>query len=507
MDTMNLNITRYCLEQWAYDNSTASKPAFTFARKNKKNDTWTYQEVWNLVQSIGKGYIKLGLKKGDRVLIRLPHSPEYAFAFFGANIAGLIPIPASPQLTNEEASFLLEDSGATCIVQSSTAQPFNFKGITIEDKNLLHMNGEKELPFTKSEDPGFLIYTSGTTAKPKGVLHAQRTVLGRAFMRKGWQDFQKQDITMHAGTLNWSYTLGVGLLDAWAVGAHATLQESPIEPDEWPEIIERLKINVFSAVPTIFRQILKYSEIEKYDLSALRHVLCGGEPLTPALYEEWESRTNTKIHEALGMTELSTYISSSPTITTRIGSPGKPQLGRNIAILPEDSDSTEPVPPNEIGLLASHRSDPGLMLGYWNRPQEESAVFRGDWFIGGDRAAMDTDGYIWFHGRADDVIKSFGFRLSPIEIEAVLESHPEVSEAAVIGYQLDESKTLVTACIVPVENHDINEQNLKIFATEHLAEYKQPHQYKFFKSLPRTKNGKLQRSVLLKSLHEASKNL
>ena len=136
------------------------------------------------------------------------------------------------------------------------------------------MNGSEELPLTKSEDPGFLIYTSGTTAKPKGVLHAQRTVLGRALMQKGWQDFQKQDITMHAGTLNWSYTLGVGLLDAWAVGAHATLQETPTQPSEWPEIIETLRINVFSAVPTIFRQILKYSEIEKYDLSSLRHVLC-----------------------------------------------------------------------------------------------------------------------------------------------------------------------------------------------------------------------------------------
>ena len=500
---MDLNITRYCLEQWAFDDSTANEPAFTFARKSKNNDTWTYREIWDLVQSIGQGYLSLGLKKGDRVLIRLPHSPEYAFAFFGANIAGLIPIPASPQLTNDEASFLLEDSGASCIVQSSNEQSANFNGITIEGHNLFDMNGNEELPLTKSEDPGFLIYTSGTTAKPKGVLHAQRTVLGRALMQKGWQDFQKQDITMHAGTLNWSYTLGVGLLDAWAVGAHATLQETPTQPSEWPEIIETLRINVFSAVPTIFRQILKYSEIEKYDLSSLRHVLCGGEPLTPALYEEWESRTNTIIHEALGMTELSTYISSSPTIKTRIGSPGKPQPGRNVVILPEDSDSTEPLPPNETGLLASHRSDPGLMLGYWNRPEEESTVFRGDWFIGGDRAAMDDDGYIWFQGRADDVIKSFGFRLSPVEIEAILESHPAVSEAAVVGYQIDESKTLVTACIVPIENHVINDEHMQTFATEHLAEYKQPHQYKFFKTLPRTKNGKLQRNILLKSLNES----
>ncbi len=205
------------------------------------------------------------------------------------------------------------------------------------------------------------------------------------------------------------------------------------------------------------------------------------------------------------MTEISTYISSGPVTPVHSGSPGRPQPGRRVAVLPEepveDSDATEPLPPAEPGLLAVHRSDPGLMLHYWNRPEEDAAVTRGDWFIGGDRAAIDEDGYVWFHGRADDVIKSFGYRLSPVEIEAALESHPNVSEAAVVARQLDETKTLVSACIVPTAPGAVDQAALQAHAAEHLAGYKQPHEYHFLEHLPRTRNGKLQRSALLATLN------
>jgi acyl-coenzyme A synthetase/AMP-(fatty) acid ligase len=144
------------------------------------------------------------------------------------------------------------------------------------------------------------------------------------------------------------------------------------------------------------------------------------------------------------------------------------------------------------------------MLRYWNRPEEEAAVFRDDWFIGGDRAAIDEDGYVHFHGRADDVIKSFGYRLSPVEIEAVLESHPSVAEAAVVGFAVDDQKTLVTACVVPTAPDAVATPELEAHASEHLADYKRPHQYRFVEALPRTRNGKVQRSALLEELRETS---
>ena len=291
-------------------------------------------------------------------------------------------------------------------------------------------------------------------------------------------------------------------MDPWAAGAHAVLFGGAYDAARWPRLIERLGVTVFAAVPTVYRQLLKYGQPQALARSTLRHGLTAAEPLTPALLDEWRARAGTDLYEALGMTEVSTYISSGPSTPVRAGSPGRPQPGRRVAILPEEG-GTEPLPPGEVGLLAVHRSDPGLMLGYWRRPQEEAQVYRGEWFIGGDLATIDEDGYLWFHGRADDVIKSFGYRLSPVEIESVLESCAGVAEAAVVGISLDETKTLVTACVVRGDDGSgaaVTEVALAAHVAEHLAAYKRPHQYRFVDTLPRTRNGKLQRRVLVEEL-------
>jgi acyl-coenzyme A synthetase/AMP-(fatty) acid ligase len=168
-------------------------------------------------------------------------------------------------------------------------------------------------------------------------------------------------------------------------------------------------------------------------------------------------------------------------------------------VLPEEGGDT-PLTPPATGLLAVHRSDPGLMLGYWRRPVEEAAAIRGEWFAGGDRVTVDADGYVWFEGRADDLIKSFGYRLSPLEIETALATCPGVAEVAVVGRALDAEKTLVTACVVPEAGTAPGEDELRAHASRYLAAYKQPHEYRFLPSLPRTANGKLQRALLLQRL-------
>ena len=293
----------------------------------------------------------------------------------------------------------------------------------------------------------------------------------------------------------------MGLIDVWSTGGHALLYGGPPDPGVWAPLIEAHGVTVFTAVPTVFRQLLKYGALEQHDLSSLRHGLCAGEPLLPALRDEWRARVGRELYEALGMTEVSTYVSSGPATPVRPGSPGRPQPGRRVAILGE-AGGEQRLPPGEVGLLAVHRSDPGLMLGYWRRPEEEAAVTRGEWFVGGDLAALDEDGYVWFHGRADDVIKSFGYRLSPVEIEAALETASGVSEVAVVGVQVDPTKTLVTACVVSEDGAALDEDALRAHAEAHLAGYKQPHQYVLVAELPRTRNGKLQRQALLARLRE-----
>ena len=327
-------------------------------------------------------------------------------------------------------------------------------------------------------------------------------------MRDGWEGFGPDDVTLHAGTLNWSYTLGVGLMDPWLAGAHALLFGGRYDPAAWPAILVQNHVTVFCAVPTVYRQMLKYGQPENAELTTLRHGLCAGEPLPVTLLEEWRDRVGTELYEALGMTELSTYISSGPNTPVRPGSPGRPQPGRRIMIISEDPEApnaTEPLPAGMIGLLAAHRSDPGLMLGYWRRPEEENTVYRGEWFVGGDLAAIDEDGYLWFHGRSDDVIKSFGYRLSPVEIETVVATHQTVAEAAVVAVSIDEGKTIVIAAVVLQEGAELDEDELRRHAEKHLAGYKRPHEYRVVEALPRTRNGKVQRSTLTREFAAGTK--
>jgi acyl-coenzyme A synthetase/AMP-(fatty) acid ligase len=199
------------------------------------------------------------------------------------------------------------------------------------------------------------------------------------------------------------------------------------------------------------------------------------------------------------MSECSTYISTGPDMEIRPGSPGKPQPGRRIAILPLDAPhdgNVEPLPPGETGLLAVHRSDPGLMLGYWRRPEEEEDVYRGEWFTGGDLASFDADGYLWFHGRADDVMNAMGYRVSPQEVEAALAGHPDIADVAVAEKRVREDVSVIAAFVVLKEGRMRNTASILAHAEAQLAAYKRPREVVFIDNLPRTANGKLMRRAL-----------
>jgi acyl-coenzyme A synthetase/AMP-(fatty) acid ligase len=263
----------------------------------------------------------------------------------------------------------------------------------------------------------------------------------------------------------------------------------------WPELIRRFSATLFAAVPGVYRQMLRQPSCTTENLASLRHGLTAGEALAPALQAQFRERFGKPLYEALGMSEISTYISSGPTIAPRPGSPGKPQPGRKIAILPLEGGAT-PLAPGESGLIAVHRSDPGLMLGYWNRPEAEAEVFRGDWFVGGDVAEMDADGYVWLHGRADDMMNAQGYRVSPAEVEAVLSHAPGVADVAVAERRVRADVSVICAFIVTAPGAALDEQALARHCAEHLAAYKNPKSYVALESLPRTKNGKIARRLL-----------
>ncbi|KQP63258.1 acyl-CoA synthetase [Methylobacterium sp. Leaf112] len=493
------NAAAHCLSENA--RLRPDKAALVMAGADGAAATLTFAEADRAVRAIAAGLLGRGLTPGARVMIRLGHEADYVLTYFGALAAGLVALPASPQLTPAEAAFLARDSGAAVIAAGAdiALDPASTDGrLVLRPADIAAFKAGPPLPAyadTAADDSAILVYTSGTTSRPKGVRHAHRSVRGRRPMHAHWLGLTDTDVMLHAGTLNWTYTLGVGVTDPWACGATAVLYDGPRDPAVWPSLIARHGATLFAAVPSLYRQILKYADLPAHDLTRLRHGVTAGEALPAELLAAWTDATGKPLYEALGMSEISTYVSSGPTIPVRPGSPGRPQPGRRVAILPTDG-APEPLPPGEIGLLAVHRSEPGLMLGYWNRPDEDAAVTRGDWFTGGDLASLDSDGYLWFHGRNDDLMNALGYRVSPSEVEAVLARHPDVAEVGVAELGVRADLRVIAAFVVPRAGASPDAAALIAFCQAHLAAYKCPRAIRFLEALPRTPNGKIQRRRL-----------
>ncbi len=495
----SFNLAWHCLGRQA--ETRGGKTALVIADGPDALRSWTYAELDAMVRRLAGGLLESGLNKGDRVLIRAANDIDFVLAFFAVIAIGCVAQPASLMLTVEEALALAADSGASAVFlgDADPKERALFAHLRVFDRQETSRLAAEAAPAdyapTEPDDPAYLVFTSGSTAEPKGVLHAHRVVIGRRPMHRDWLGLSEDDVVLHAGAINWTYTLGVGVLDPFAQGATGALYAGERDPAIWPILMERTRATIFAAVPSVYRQILKYGDPSAHDLSRLRHGVSAGEALSPDLLAHWREATGTWLYEALGMSEISTYVSCRPGETIRPGSPGRPQTGRRVAILPVDG-GMEPLPAGEVGLLAVHRSDPGLMLGYWNRPAEEAAAFRGAWFIGGDLAEFDVDGFIWHRGRNDDIMNAFGYRVSPLEVEKVLISHPDVADVAVAERKVAEDVSVIAAFVVPKPDRAPDEAALIAHCAEHLAAYKRPRKVVFLREIARTANGKLSRSKL-----------
>jgi acyl-coenzyme A synthetase/AMP-(fatty) acid ligase len=497
------NLARYCLERSARERG--GKTALIVCESNcdlNRYTSWHYGPIEDLVLRIAQGFADLGFGKGERVFIRMGNSIDYALIFFAANAAGLVPVPASSQLSVREVGLLLEDCQPTALVADGSL-PVPDLPPTVRQLDKTAIADLKRAPrgdycYTHKDDPAFLIYTSGTTSRPKGVLHAQRAVWGRRPMYKDWYDISVDDCLLHMGAFNWTYTLGTGLFDPWANGATSMVYTGEKDITVWPRLIEKHRPSIIAGVPTLYRQMLKYCDMEKADLASLRHGLTAGEPIPLSVEQEWMRATGVGLYEALGMSEISTYISSPPDErANKAGSPGKPQRGRCVALLAE-AGGTLPVHYGQQGVISVHRSDPGLMLGYWNRPKEEAAMIRGDWFITGDLAHMDEDGYVWFDGRHDDLMNAMGYRVSPVEVEACISAFGDVDQVGVTTVHVSETVEIITAFLVPVAGKTISVAALQAHCHENLAAYKVPKQFVVVEGLPKNASNKLLRKQLVK---------
>ena len=469
-----LNLARYCLAD-----KPAEKTALIVAGETEAR--WTYGALEDAVLRLGEGLRRHGLEPGQRLFIRMGNSLDYALVFFAANALGAVPIPASPMLTAREVAGLLRDSGAAMLAWDGRLELPDLTGVALlspEDLARLKRAPRGAYADTAKDDPAYLIYTSGTSGKPKGVLHAQRAIWGRRPMYQGWYGISADDVMLHTGAFNWTYTLGTGLCDPFANGATAIVYTGHRDPEAWEWLIRHHGATILASVPGIYRQILRTGFKPG---PTLRHGLTAGEALVLPLLDGWRETTGLDLYEALGMSEISTYISSSPSVPIRRGSPGKPQAGRSVRIL-------------EDGQIGVHTTDPGLMLRYWGDQLPE-----GHWFATGDVGEIDGDGYVWHHGRADDLMNAGGFRVSPVEVEGVIGQHDHVAECGVREWRVSDTASIIAAFIVPKPHVTPDEAAIMSFLQERLAAYKCPKQIWFVGSLPRTANGKLIRKALEKS--------
>lgn len=459
----------------------------------------------------------LGVGVGERVLVRLPNSLDYPTAFLGAMKRGAIAVPTSTLLTAEEVVYLAQDSGASVLVTDKAAwatlkdklhDAANLRhvllsgpgavetvaGLDVQDLDtaLAAIKKWEEPHPTKATDPAYLVYTSGTTGYPKGVLHAHRAMIGRTPASTYWFNFAPEgDRIMHSGKFNWTYVLGSGLMDPLYLGKTVIVHEGKNDANTWPRLIKKHSATIFVGVPTIYRQIVQKSDLTQADVPSLRHCMSAGEHLSDEVLTQWRERFGVDIYEAVGMSEFSYYLCQTKSRPIRPGSAGFPQPGHAIQLL--DPETLKPVATGEEGMISVPDNDPGLFLEYWNLPEETAKLRHDGWFFTGDYARYDADGYIWFLGRKDDIIKSFGYRVSPYEIERVLKSHPAVADCASVGEEIEKDKVLVVAYAILHPGSTTTADELLAFGREHLAAYKAPKTLYIAKDFPRTKNGKILR--------------
>jgi len=454
-------------------------------------ERWSFAALTAAVRGVGTGLLALGLTPGDRVLLRLDNTVDFPLAFLGALAAGLVPVPTSSQLTTPEITGMAgQISPALIIAAPGVALPDHPAPVT----DAAQLKTWRNLPPCDWHlgDPnrlGYLIFTSGTSGRPRAVMHAHRAVWARRMMWDDWYGLTSGDRLLHAGAFNWTYTLGTGLLDPWAKGATALIPASGTDPAQLPLLLKRFDATIFAAAPGIYRQLLK-SPLPP--MPRLRHGLSAGEKLPAATREAWHTSTGIPVFEALGMSEVSTYVSQGPNRPSTPDGSGHPQTGRCIAVLGPDNT---PVARGEAGEMAVSADDPGLFLGYWGQDAETRARFSGAWFKTGDTVLMAPDGAIRFLGRDDDMMNAGGYRVSPMEVEASFDGCAGITECAAVELPVRAGVSVVALFYVagtPAPTEDA----LAAHAQAKLARYKQPRLFVAMDSLPKSANNKLNRTSL-----------
>ncbi|NBJ69082.1 MULTISPECIES: acetate--CoA ligase [Clostridia] len=502
-------------------------------RKNKvalyysdltRDEKYTFQDLKYLSNKFGNVLKKIGVQKGARVFLFLPRQPETYISVFGILKIGAIAGPLFEAFMEQAVHDRLENSEATALITTSellSRVPYeklpHLKDIILigdgdvpentQHTSFHHYETEMkkssrklDIEWMDREDGMILHYTSGSTGKPKGVLHVHNAMIQQYQTAKWVLDLKEDDVYWCTADPGWVTGTSYGIFGPWLNGASSVIRGGRFTPEDWYSTIEKYRVTIWYSAPTAFRRLMAVGDelIQNYDLSSLRHILSVGEPLNAEVIYWGRKVYGLDIHDHWWMTETGgILISNYPTMNIKPGSMGKPFPGIEAAIL--DGDGNE-VPRGQMGRLCIKTAWPSMMRRIWKNEEKWKEYFALEgWYISGDLASMDEDGYIWFQGRDDDVIMTSGERVGPFEVESKLIEHPAVAEAAVIGKPDPVRGEIVKAFVAlrdGFEQTENLEQELRQFVKEGLAAHAAPREIEIRDFLPKTRSGKIMRRVL-----------
>ncbi|MDB5080889.1 MAG: AMP-binding protein [Chloroflexi bacterium] len=471
----------------------------------------------------GRSLLKLGLKQGDTVFILMPRLPEWWESILGMMKAGIVAMPGTTQLTAKDILFRLQNSHARAIITDiENAAKFDEALSQYPDLQIkLVVGGDREgwtsfeaavsaestdaarLCNTKSSDPLLLYFTSGTTGYPKMVLHTHSSYpIGHISTGRYWLDLQPGDLHWNLADTGWAKAAWSSFFGPLNMGVSIFVHHTKARytADYTLNLMGKYGVTSFCAPPTIYRMFI-VEDLKKYDLSKLRNCVGAGEPLNSEVIEVWRRETGHTIRDGYGQTETCLLCGNFPTpdMPVKPGSMGKPAPGYVVDVIDEEGNPLPDGKEGDIAVQVKPKRPVGLFQEYLNNPGATNASMRGDWYVTGDRAYRDEDGYLWFVGRADDVIISAGYRIGPFEVESALVEHPAVMEAAVVAKPDEVRGEIVKAFIILNSNYTGSPelaQEIQKFVQQITAPYKYPREIEFVTELPKTVSGKIRRIEL-----------
>ncbi|MCY1568444.1 acetate--CoA ligase [Staphylococcus pettenkoferi] len=515
-ETGKVNMAYECIDKHV-DQGRGDKVALHY-QDEQRTESYTFTEMKdrsNQAANVLKD--KANVNKGDRVFIFMPRTPELYFAFMGILKLGAIVGPLFEAFMEKAVTDRLENSEAKVIITTNALLPRipvdqlpHLETVVVVDddvdNNYVDFNKEMKAASTDFDmewlnlDDGLILhYTSGSTGQPKGVLHEQRAMMVHYISGKYVLDIQEDDVYWCTADPGWVTGTSYGVFSPWLNGATNCIAGGRFSPEAWYQMIEDFKVTIWYTAPTALRMLMSAGDdvIKNYDLSSLRSILSVGEPLNPEVIKWAKDVYGLRVLDTWWMTETGGHmIVNYPTMDMKLGSMGKPLPGIEAAIV---DDQGNELPANRMGNLAIKKGWPSMMVAIWKNPEKYDSYFIGDWYVSGDSAYKDEDGYFWFQGRVDDVIMTAGERVGPFEVESKLVEHEAVAEAGVIGKPDRVRGEIIKAFVALKEGYEPSDElkeDIRQFVKKGLAAHAAPREIEFKDKLPKTRSGKIMRRVL-----------